>query len=447
MSECPERADALTRKECGYLCETLALATLKAGRNVIFHCNPKDLDWYKSDYIPFLRRQFKGLKVGLIHVTCDKEVALGRVRSRATLTGRTPISEDDILEELTATIPHTVDNLAPVVDYSCTIQSNKEPVLLDDDKDWQQFKETFAQKRAETLAFPSMPLSGSFPSRSQKHRRASTESLGVGFDNFGGGNQSPHLLRRTSLMLRRFSTLQSSEENHKADENIFVGQFAHIRATLDYTYHRPYTIMRQNLQDGIVRHFLDTAFLKGENGEVCTTPTQPWIVFTAGAMGAGKSHTMRRLVKERRFPMLAFVRVDPDAIRQFLPEFHLYVKQSPELAGELTMKESGFIAEILTLAGLEAGKNVIVDGSLRRAGWYREHFARLRRDYKHLGLRIAIIHVTAPREAVFRRAAVSDARTFLGPIRQQFGILTHRTFCPAGTCDSHWQDCSSIVTS
>jgi predicted kinase len=132
----------------------------------------------------------------------------------------------------------------------------------------------------------------------------------------------------------------------------------------------------------------------------------PWIVFTAGPMGAGKSHTMKKLVKEGRFPLLAFVRVDPDAIRQYLPEFHLYVQRSPELAGELTMKEAGYIAEILTLAGLEAGKNVLVDGSLRRASWYREHFARLRKDFNHLGLRIAIIHVTAPREAVFQRAAV-----------------------------------------
>lgn len=69
------------------------------------------------------------------------------------------------------------------------------------------------------------------------------------------------------------------------------------------------------------------------------------------------------------------------------------------------MKEAGYMAEILTLAGLQAGKNVIVDGSLRRAHWYREYFAYLREEFPEL--RIAIIHVTAPRDAVFRRAAVS----------------------------------------
>lgn len=70
---------------------------------------------------------------------------------------------------------------------------------------------------------------------------------------------------------------------------------------------------------------------------------------------------MRKLVEKGRFPLLAFVNVDPDEIRRQLPEYHLYVSQSPELAGELTRKEAGLIAEILTLAGLEAGKVRLFD--------------------------------------------------------------------------------------
>jgi hypothetical protein len=69
----------------------------------------------------------------------------------------------------------------------------------------------------------------------------------------------------------------------------------------------------------------------------------------------------------------------------------------------LTRKEAGYIAEILTLAGLQAGKNVMVDGSLRHADWYVVFIQRLRKEFRNL--RIAIIHVNAPREAVFQRAA------------------------------------------
>jgi len=110
--------------------------------------------------------------------------------------------------------------------------------------------------------------------------------------------------------------------------------------------------------------------------------------------------------------VLAFVRVNADAIRRYLPEYHLYIETNPDLAGELTNKEAGYIAEILTLAGLQSGKNVLVDGSLRRADWYREYFARLRSEFPDLHL--AIIHVVAPREAIFRRASVSDKYTVCG---------------------------------
>ena len=83
----------------------------------------------------------------------------------------------------------------------------------------------------------------------------------------------------------------------------------------------------------------------------------------------------------------------------------MYIESNPEMAGEMTRKEAGFIAEILTLAALQAGKNVLQDGSLRDCEWYQLYFQRLRQEFP--SLRQAILHVTAPKEAVFQRAAVS----------------------------------------
>jgi len=67
--------------------------------------------------------------------------------------------------------------------------------------------------------------------------------------------------------------------------------------------------------------------------------------------------------------------------------------------------EAGLVAEILTLAALQAGKNVLVDGSLRDSDWYQNYFKSLRNDYP--SLKIGILHVTAPREAVIKRAEAS----------------------------------------
>jgi hypothetical protein len=100
------------------------------------------------------------------------------------------------------------------------------------------------------------------------------------------------------------------------------------------------------------------------------------------------------------------VKVDPDEIRRQLPEFMLYASLCAENAGELTNKECGYISEIITLASLESGKNVLVDGSLRDSEWYKLYFKMLRETYSFL--KIAILHVVAPREDVFQRATVSS---------------------------------------
>jgi hypothetical protein len=49
------------------------------------------------------------------------------------------------------------------------------------------------------------------------------------------------------------------------------------------------------------------------------------------------------------------------------------------------------------------------DGSLRDALWYKAYFARLREEFP--AVRQAILHVTAPREAVFERAAARGRAT------------------------------------
>lgn len=49
-----------------------------------------------------------------------------------------------------------------------------------------------------------------------------------------------------------------------------------------------YSKSRQELQDKIVRKMLDGTTVTDEtNGNVCMTPTEPWIVFTAGVMVRG----------------------------------------------------------------------------------------------------------------------------------------------------------------
>ena len=57
------------------------------------------------------------------------------------------------------------------------------------------------------------------------------------------------------------------------------------------------------------------------------------------------------------------------------------------------------------MVALRRGMNVLVDGSLRDSAWYKTYFSQLREDFPTL--KLAIVHVSAPRDAIFKRAAVS----------------------------------------
>jgi len=191
-----------------------------------------------------------------------------------------------------------------------------------------------------------------------------------------------------------------------AQQMIFHGKYKQIRSQLDYSFHKSYSRKRVFFQDQVIDSMLDeNEFVLFQSAQNCTRVSRPWLIFTAGAMGAGKSHTIKILHQKGRFPLQSFTTVDPDRIRHRLPEFESYVEHNPEHAGELTRKESGLIAEVLTEAALERGHNVLVDGSLRDADWYQNYIQSLR--HNHPQLRLAILHVTAPRESVFENALVS----------------------------------------
>mmetsp|Transcript_144687 Transcript_144687/g.255159 ORF Transcript_144687/g.255159 Transcript_144687/m.255159 type:complete len:260 (-) Transcript_144687:28-807(-) len=183
----------------------------------------------------------------------------------------------------------------------------------------------------------------------------------------------------------------------------FFGKYTKIREKLDYNYHRVYCEERQLLQDGIIKEFLNAEVSDSESDESCSAPVDPWIVFTAGAMGAGKSHAIGWLHDQEYFPLEAFVTSDPDQIRDMLPETATYNLRDSSTCGFRTQKEANYISEILTETALQQGKNIIVDGSLRDYEWYDQYFKTLRRRYP--GLKIGIIHVHASPNVVLKRAA------------------------------------------
>merc|ERR1712113_1177996 len=84
-------------------------------------------------------------------------------------------------------------------------------------------------------------------------------------------------------------------------------------------------------------------------------------------------------------------------------------KLNKDSAGDLTQKEAGCIAEILGCKALSQRLNVIFDSSLRDVEWYTDYFKQLRKKFP--GVRIMILHITAERKEVLRRAEKRGRKT------------------------------------
>mmetsp|Transcript_2617 Transcript_2617/g.3571 ORF Transcript_2617/g.3571 Transcript_2617/m.3571 type:complete len:445 (+) Transcript_2617:163-1497(+) len=217
--------------------------------------------------------------------------------------------------------------------------------------------------------------------------------------------------RKSFVIKQGYDYSKSSEENYSSIDSDFVGEYKNQREQLDYSYHTRYSEERQYLQDSLINEFPKTRVQDRDGITICEKPLENWIVFTAGPMGAGKNHTMKWLNDSGLFPLDAFVNVDPDAIRDKLPEIEGYNQRNPATMGFLTQKEVGYITETLTFKSLSEGRNVLVCGSLRDANWYQEYFKQLRKKFPVL--KIAIINVSTKIETALQRAA-------------QRALVTHR---------------------
>jgi len=79
-----------------------------------------------------------------------------------------------------------------------------------------------------------------------------------------------------------------------------------------------------------------------------------------------------------------------------------YLEYDADTAATQLHRESTMMADVLFEHCLEMGQNLLVDGSLKDVEWYKHIFARIRHDRP--SYRIAIIHITAPRDTIINRA-------------------------------------------
>ena len=103
-------------------------------------------------------------------------------------------------------------------------------------------------------------------------------------------------------------------ENYKSEPGSYVGAYINIRQSRDYNYHNSYSTERQLWQDSAVRASIGK-----------TDPqSRPWMIFTCGAFGVGKSHVLSWLSSQGLFPLEYIVHIDPDFFKRVMPEVTLW---------------------------------------------------------------------------------------------------------------------------
>lgn len=205
---------------------------------------------------------------------------------------------------------------------------------------------------------------------------------------------------------RRFlNTLKYSKDRVRLpkieDMSGYNSPYSAIRRLLDYDYHTRPTNSRCLVQDTFISQHLAQPYSSRQD---------PLLLFTAGAMGAGKSHYLSTLP-------FKFILIDPDEIAATLPHFEPYEaahdqalsKEAEIERGSRLRHEARLVTEVLLSAAMQQSYDIVIDGSLRSYQWYLKEIPKVRSRY--LQYRVELVHIHAPLSVVLRRAEKRATQT------------------------------------
>ncbi|CAE7195749.1 hddc3, partial [Symbiodinium pilosum] len=185
-----------------------------------------------------------------------------------------------------------------------------------------------------------------------------------------------------------------TQQNYAASEPVIIpGKLEGARKLVDGAYHGYYTLERQQFQDKLVTELVEN------NGRARQAPM---LLFTAGAMGVGKTFVLHWLRDKGILPVADFVRINPDKIAKQLPEWVGYDAYDHSSAAVMTRLEAGLISELMLLYAMQQRRNILVDSSLRHGKWYSRVLQKIRQQLPDISITLMYIH--ACEETVYQRA-------------------------------------------
>lgn len=191
----------------------------------------------------------------------------------------------------------------------------------------------------------------------------------------------------------------STEERYRTSSREFFGKYVDARKRMDYNYFKNYTMERQLFQDKIIDMHI-------KNKNPCE---YPWIIYMCGCYGAGKSHVVRYFENKGQMINENYVHIDPDKIKNFIPETSEIVEKYGEKAGLLLHKEATYISLLIETVALTKNYQCIIDGTLSDHEWYTGYFSHIKSTYTNY--KIGIIKVNARLTNILKRCETRSKET------------------------------------
>jgi hypothetical protein len=161
------------------------------------------------------------------------------------------------------------------------------------------------------------------------------------------------------------------------------GKFEGVRRLNQLSYPTQFSRARQKFQNGLMEKLL-------ERGQ---TSHYPRIIFTSGPLGSGKSTSLQELESLGYLPKGEFLLIDPDEVRELLPEYKDFLKGPySDYAAHLTHHEAMQISDMMMEKALKEGKNIVVSASMRDHLHYSKLVERVRKTSPNYTLEMVRIN-------------------------------------------------------
>lgn len=166
------------------------------------------------------------------------------------------------------------------------------------------------------------------------------------------------------------------------------------RLKLDPYYHDQYRPRRQQIQNDIVRRILSKAHLSS----LINDGSSSHLIVLTGPLGVGKTTIGNEMVRQT---MCRYLYINPDEIRNQLPESKRYQASCPHLYTSLTNKETETITELLLYSAISLHIPIIFESFVQEVQLLSSLLNRLKVNF--CTLQIDMIHINATIDTISER--------------------------------------------